>query len=171
MRQFLDTPSFQLIRVIQMRKDFYYRNIAALEALLEEAYKNQAVLSGGTTGFSIDSGELEESRTENVRLEARITELTNTLTSANTRGTGATQRLTELENASAALRTQNASLEAAIAARDENIGTLRTENSTLTQTVTARDNHIRDLDARINTLDTESNTLRQRLQAILELTQ
>jgi chromosome segregation ATPase len=178
MKDFLNTPSFQAIRSIQARKEFYSRNISVLEALLDETRNNQAALAAARAPADADlsaaaqsSGREEELLAENARLEQAIADLNRNITAAGTRGSDASQRIAQLESSSAALQNSNTTLEANIAQRDESIAALQSRNAELSQTVAARDNRIRELESQNSSLDSEANTLRQRFQAILEMSQ
>ena len=200
MRLFINTPAFQSNSAIQARKDFYIRNLAVLDMLLEEAIRNKAAALAGAVPGSISSqDELEQLRAQNAHLEESIAALNKTLEAANSQGSGASRRLTELQNtntslnsqlstlrsennsltsANTNLRTTNATLESTVTqlngtvtARDGTIADLRSQTTSLTQTIATRDSRIRALETQTAELDKANSDLRNRFAAILELSQ
>ena len=174
MRSFLNTPAFQGFRSIQARKDVYARSITALEAMVEEARKNQEALAAAG---KIPDGEsdkaLQELAAKNADLEKTIAGLNQSLQALSSQGSGTATRLVELENSTATLQTLNTTLESNLMAREQTIASLESENKNLNQTVAARNEAIRELqtqkadqEVRIESLDTQLSSLRQALQAL-----
>ena len=154
MRAFLDTPSFQGIRSIQVRKNLYVQVIGSIEAVVEEAVKNQIALPSLSAAAQDDAAEaLAELQEENARLEESVAALSRSVEAANSQGSGLTRRITELESATAGLRAANSDLERRAASLED-------ERTTLSQTLAARETAISDLRSQNAARDNTINDLR-----------
>jgi chromosome segregation ATPase len=164
MRVFLETAAFQDLRSFQARKELYAQAINALEAVIEEAMKNQAAPDAPSDAAA--EAALADLRTKNAQLEQTVAGLTRTIEAVSSQGSGLTGRLSELERESADLQTRTAEKDRAIAA-------LESEKTSLAQTVAARENAVKELQAKnteqeteITNLNNELSRIRQALQAL-----
>jgi chromosome segregation ATPase len=178
MREFLNTPAFQSLRSIQLRKELYASAADALEMMIDEARKN----SGGAVPerpAASDSGELEktiaELQSRNALLEENIAGLNRTISAYSSQGSDLGQRIVEIEGSLSALRTMNQALEQSVAERDNTIAALQSQSAALSQTVTARESRINALQSEnaaqaetIENLNTQLSSIRQALQALTQ---
>ena len=171
MRAFLNTPAFQELRAVQARREVYTRSINVMEAMIEEARRNQEALAAARRMSSTEG--LEELLVKNTQLEETIAGLNRSLSAVDSEGSNLSRRLIELEESTAALRTLNSALETSITEYTQTIADMESQNAGLTQTVAVRENVIRELQAenasqeeQIVSLDTQLTSLRQALQAL-----
>ncbi|MCL2067040.1 MAG: hypothetical protein FWG99_06210 [Treponema sp.] len=173
LRLFLNTPSFQRVRSIQSRRDFYTQTINSLEALVDETRKNQAA------GYSFSEGdaerELNNLQLKNTQLEETVSDMNRTIAALSSGSTGLAEHLAELEITLSDLRTEKTSLEINIADQDRLISSLEAETAGLAQTVSVRDGTIRNLQTtnasqadEISNLNTQLVIVRQAMQAMQE---
>jgi chromosome segregation ATPase len=155
MREFITTPSFQNLRPIQSRKEFYMSSINVLSEIIEGTLFREppipVVLAetenlGNNTDYDRIIAEL---RTQNDVLEQTIAAQDQTIADFNRQTTNQNstggQASGDSENTINTLRRQNASLQQTVNARDSTINTLRSQNTSLQQTVTSRDTTINAL--------------------------
>jgi chromosome segregation ATPase len=128
MREFINTPSFQAVRSIQARRNFYLTSIATLEGVIAVAEKLSAVVAASA------AGELDRTITELEEKNAALSEQVAGLNQA-VSGTQSSlgRQLTELQSRISGLQTQTANQQRSISEKDSAIGDLNTRNSTLTQ--------------------------------------
>ncbi|MDR0450924.1 MAG: hypothetical protein LBH26_06635 [Treponema sp.] len=128
MREFINTPSFQAVRSVQARKNFYLTSIATLEEVIAAAEKlNAVVASSGAGEFERTIAELEE---RNSILEEQVAGLNQAVSGTQS---SLSRQLTELQNRISGLQTQAAGQQRSISEKDGSIADLNTRNSALTQ--------------------------------------
>jgi chromosome segregation ATPase len=184
MREFINTPSFQAVRSIQSRKNFYLTGIATLEGVIAVAEKlNAAVAASGSGEFDRTIAELEE---KNAALSEQVAGLNQAVSGTQS---SLSRQVTELQNRISGLQTQTAGQQRSIAEKDSSIADLNTRNGALTQqinnlnqqlvtlnqTVTERDAAIEELrrqgaeqTAEIDRLNGQLTNIRQTLQTLTE---
>jgi chromosome segregation ATPase len=145
MREFLNTPAFQSIRSIQMRKEWYLASIDAIEALA-------SLQTGGAP--VTDTGELDELAQTVADLQTQNADLNRTLTAYTSQGSALNRRITEFETTISGLRTEISTQQRTLTERESTITELRTQNA--------------DQAARLETLNAQLTNIRQTLQSLSE---
>jgi len=188
LREFIDTPAFQGLRLIQARRDLYIQAANTLEAVLEEHRTiHQAMLAGALPPDLDAEARLRE---EIAQLERVLTERENTIGALGDGASGAAQRISQLENSLTSLQSANATLQSTNATLNSQVNTLQVnlnaqtqatansqqaltslqaENATLNQTVNARDSTINDLRQQVSSHEQEIADLNDRIAAIQRL--
>ncbi|MDR2485252.1 MAG: hypothetical protein LBD55_07650 [Treponema sp.] len=181
MREFLNTPSFQHLRPIQSRKEFYLASIDVLSEIIAGGLLGsaaEALQAPLQTASLPDRSEIEaihreyanaiaDLKTQNEALEQAVAVKDQTIAAFERQNPNQGQAPGNYEETIGTLRTQNTSLQQTVAARESTIGTLRTQNANLQQTVTARESTIgtlrtqnANLQQTVTNRDTTINTLR-----------
>ncbi|MDR1636872.1 MAG: hypothetical protein LBR93_05995 [Treponema sp.] len=182
MREFINTPSFQAVRSIQARKNFYLTSIATLEGVIAVAEKLSAVVAASAAGeFDRTITELEE---KNAALAEQVAGLNQAVSGTQS---SLSRQLAELQNRIRGLQTQTTGQQRSIAEKDSAIADLNTRNSTLTQqldtlnrqleglqtqiagqqrSIAEKDSVIGDLNTRNNALNQQLTTLNQQLAGL-----
>ncbi|GHV57783.1 hypothetical protein AGMMS49579_24140 [Spirochaetia bacterium] len=156
MREFLNTPSFQSIRIFQDRKALYLTSINALKEMIDKAEETEDALAAGNAEYEDRIELLQNQKNE---YEKRTGDLERDLKASET-------RITTLQNqVSGQQRTLNE--------RDAAAVELRALNANLTRTVTARESTITELRAQnaeqaasIESLNSQLANIRQTLQSL-----
>jgi chromosome segregation ATPase len=135
MRDFINTPSFQGIRSVQPRRNFYLSSITTLEELIGLAEKlNSAVESAGAGGAGYERAitRLEE---RNAILEEQVASLNQAVIDSDTEGSGLGRQIGELQRRIGELQSLAAGQERALEEQrvtlEEQRGTLDEQGRTL----------------------------------------
>jgi uncharacterized protein YoxC len=184
MRDFINTPAFQVLRSIQARKGLYIQAINSFETMVEETRKYQAALNNGA-GIPELNTAAADLQAKIAQLEQNLAEKDKTIEAFSSQGSGTARRLNELEKANSALQTRNSQLTADLdrqtqsaASLQQSVNTLQlserslqTETVRLNQTVSARENTIQQRDNTIRDLQRQNETQTQRINRIQEVVQ
>jgi chromosome segregation ATPase len=154
MREFINTPSFQNVRSIQARKNFYLSSIDTLEGVIAIAEKLNAVVAASEAGEQERA--IAELAEKNAVLEEQVAGLNR---AASGTQSSLSRQLTELQNRISGLQTQVSSQQRSISEKDTNITDLNTRNSTLTQQVSG-------LNQQLGSLTQERETLTQQVSGL-----
>jgi chromosome segregation ATPase len=168
MRDFLNTPSFQNIRLFQAQKENRFAMINTLSLLVADMINaNMAPTVRPPAGVTDDSGaEAEKAvyegyertiadlQAQNTRLEQTVADQERSIDSYRNQGRNLSVQETTIIN----LRSQNASLQQTVDVNTTAMSDLRTQNTGLQQTVTARESTINELRTQNSTLQSTVST-------------
>jgi len=181
LREFINTPAFQGLRLIQARRDLYIQAANTLEAVLEERRTiHQAMLAGA---LPPDLDAETRLREEIAQLERVLTERESTIDALGDGASGAAQRISQLENSVTTLQSTNATLTSqvntlqgnlttqtqAAANSQQALTTLQAENTTLSQAISTRDSTISQLQQQNTLNEQEITNLNNQIAAIRQL--
>jgi chromosome segregation ATPase len=181
MREFINTPSFQAVRSIQTRKNFYLNSIDTLEGVIAVAEKLNAVVAASESGeFERTIAELEEknsvlqeqvtglnqavSGTQN-SLSRQVTELQSRINTLQTQATSQQRSITEKDSSIEDLNTRNSALSQQLDGANQQLNTLRTQTASQQRSITEKDSSIADLNTRNSTLNQQVETLNRTVTA------
>jgi chromosome segregation ATPase len=143
MKNFINTPAFQVLRSVQARKEMYTQAIDSFETMVEYARKNNvgADISDRNAGIS-----LTDLQAKITRLEQNLAEKDKTIAAVSSQGSGAAKRLTEMEKTNSTLQTRNSQLQSDLekqtksaADSQRDLRTEKAETARLNQLVAARE--------------------------------
>jgi chromosome segregation ATPase len=163
MREFINTPSFQGIRSVQPRRNFYLSSITTLEGLIGLAERlNAAVESAGTGGADYEKtiAQLEE---RNAVLEEQVAGLNQAVISSGAAGSGLGRQVSELQSRIGGLQTQVAEQERTLNEQRNTLEERQRSNAELSRQLaefTARNN---DLSRQVTELTSRGNELTRQL--------
>ncbi|MDR2377089.1 MAG: hypothetical protein LBD96_11710 [Treponema sp.] len=152
MRDFINTPSFQGIRSVEFRRNFYLSSITTLEELIGLAEKlNTAVEDAGSggTNYERNIARLEE---RNAMLEEQVESLNQAVIASDTEGSGLGRQVSELQRRIGDLQNRNAEQERTL---EEQRGTLEEQSGTLEE----RQRTNTELNRQLGELTSRSNDL------------
>jgi chromosome segregation ATPase len=163
MRDFINTPSFQGIRIVQPRRTFYLSSITTLEELIGLAENlNAAVESAGTgqagAGYEQAITQLEE---RNAALEEQVASLNQAVIASGTEGSGLGRQLTELQKRIADLQNRSAGQEKTLSEQRENLEEQRRNNADLNRQLSELTARNGDLNRQITELTGRNSELTQ----------
>ena len=173
LREFINTPAFQGLRLIQARRDLYIQAANTLEAVLEERRTiHQAMLAGA---LPPDLDAETRLREEIAQLERVLTERESTIDALGDGASGAAQRISQLENSVGNLERTNTTLQSENSRLNTQVGTLQGNLTAQTQTaatlrqeVTTNQAQIAELNQEITTFRAEVPGIREELRVVRE---
>jgi chromosome segregation ATPase len=153
MREYLDTPAFQTIRPIQVRKTLYTASIDILGKLIDDA---KASRDAASAPAQVDA-DVEQIITDlwrkNVELEDELAALNSEAAAAGVRVLEMERQVAGQESAAAELQRRNDALNRTVAAHEDAIAGLQGRNDALNQTVAAHEDAIAGLQGRNDALN------------------
>ena len=175
MRNFINTPAFQQLGIMQSRRDFYLASADLLSGMINEALERRnavpvsaSVPAEPVVSVQVDTAAVNSLNTDiaNLRernrvLEQSLSERDQSLATLQQQQNQLIANLNANNSASSVaddlintLRTQNATLQQTVADQNNTLNTLRTQNTTLQQTVS-------DQNSTLNTLRSQNTSLQQ----------
>lgn len=175
MRDFINTPAFQQLGIMQSRRDFYLASADLLSGMINEALERRnavpvsaSVPAEPVVSVQVDTAAVNSLNTDiaNLRernrvLEQSLSERDQSLATLQQQQNQLIANLNANNSASSVaddlintLRTQNATLQQTVADQNNTLNTLRTQNTTLQQTVS-------DQNSTLNTLRSQNTSLQQ----------
>jgi uncharacterized protein (DUF3084 family) len=154
MRNFINTPAFQVLRSVQARKEMYTQAVDSFETMVEYARINNGGADRSDRNTVISLTDLQ---TKITRLEQNLAEKDKTIEAVSSQGSGAAKRLTEMEKTNNTLQTRNSQLQSDLerqtrsaASFQRELQTEKAETTRLNQLVSDRETTIRSRDAVIS---------------------
>jgi len=110
MREFINTPAFEVLRSIQARKGLYTQAINSFETMIEEAKRLKDMSNGDDNSYRESAAQASGLQARISQLEQNLAEKDKTIDALSSQGSGASRRLSELEKTNNTLQTENTRL-------------------------------------------------------------